>query len=185
MAADSLALAEAGSAAERRALLVDRLRAAGLTPLAGPSYEAGASAPVVGGFIPGRHPALRTTLVVVAQPLDGPHVAATMEAVRTLVAASRNGAAPERSLLVAFWSPSRGAEVGAADVLRLPVWPASGVHRLLLVGADGRVRSRNPADAPDASRQNPEPSTCAPAADCARHIAATLLAAASRELSAP
>lgn len=129
-------LAEAPSDSARRAVAVDLLAAAGLTPLAGEQFEYNPAAPVVAGFVPGRTPVERDTLVVVAADLSGPEAAVVVEAARALVETATRNEGPERSVLVALWAPGRTTEQGLADVLAFPLWPSAAVRAALVVGAD-------------------------------------------------
>lgn len=129
-------LAEAPSDSARRAVTLDLLASAGLTPLAGERFAFG-SPEVLAGFVPGRVPAERDTLVVVAAGRSGASVAAVVEAVRMLVEAAAQNEGPERSVLVALWEPGRTAAQGLADVRAFPLWPSDAVRGVLVVNAAG------------------------------------------------
>lgn len=139
LAATARRLGEAPTDSARAAVAVALFREAGLTPLAGDRFEYGRSGTgasrVVAGFVPGRAPGARDTLVVVAASIDGADAAVLVEAARGLVyAADRVGADPGRSVLVALWSPDAGQAQGLLDVLAFPLWPRGAVRRVLVVG---------------------------------------------------
>lgn len=133
--ADSLA--EVASTTPRRAFLERALRRSGVTPLrdgVGRShYQVDLGVPIVGGFIPGHHPVGRTDLVVVGTRLDGPGVAALLEAVAVLTERSRWTAQPERSLHVAFWP----AGDGVRQAVLTPLWSRDAIRAVVLVGPAG------------------------------------------------
>lgn len=133
--ADSLRAAP--SAADRRAVAVRWLAATGATPLAGGTFEAGVGVPFVGGFVPGHQPLVRDQLVVVGVSLERPlAAAATLEAVRVLVAHSRWGTVPERTVQVVFWSGGTTDRAGAEGALRLPLWPRDLVAAVVVISDD-------------------------------------------------
>lgn len=127
-------------AAGRRAVALRLLDESDVTAFSGRRYEllvpGTVPVPVAGGFIPGRVPGRRTELVVVPVALDGPYAPALLDAATVLAARARYGQSPERSVLVGFW-PERGRP---ADVLALPVWPASRPRTVLRV-TDGSSRT--------------------------------------------
>ena len=108
------------------------LAEAGVTPLAGERFTYG-PAPVVAGFVPGRVSGLRDTLVVVAARGGGPEAAVAIDAVRRLVERATRNEGPQRSVLVALWSPGRLPEQGLADVLAFPLWPRDAVAAFTVV----------------------------------------------------
>lgn len=112
----------------RQLAAVELLSSYGVTPVAGGAapfdarrFELGPDGSTVGGFIPGRHPILRSELVVVQAAIGDSSVAMVMEAVRALVARSQTENIPGRSVLVAIVPD---AAQGAMRAL----WPASSVH---------------------------------------------------------
>ncbi len=143
--ADSLA--SASSPGERRARIARAFARNGLTPLADlgrpdarhPRF--GENGPVLAGFVPGRHPLARPDLVVVGTEADGPHAAPLLEAARVLVERSEWATVPERTVLVALWSGTRGAEAA----LRLGVWPRDSVRAVIQVGETGATVQDLPA----------------------------------------
>lgn len=135
LAAASQRLAEAPSDSARRAVAVGLFQEAGLTPVAGDRYGYGAG--VVAGFVPGRTPLARDTLVVVAAGIDSPAAVPLIEAGRRLVdAADEVGAEPGRSVLVALWGEGRAPGAGLADVLAFPLWPREAVRAVFVAGAN-------------------------------------------------
>ncbi len=159
-------LAEAPSDSARRAVTRHLLASAGLTPLAGERFTFG-SPEVVAGFVPGRVPVERDTLVVVAA--GGASAAVVAEAARALVEAAARNEGPERSVLVALWEPGRTAEQGLADVLAFGLWPSDAIRGVLVVNA---------ALAPD------EPPVASFATGTPDGASAAALAARIRELAA-
>ena len=130
-------LAEAPTDSARTAVAVALLREAGLTPVAGDRFEYGlpGAGRVVAGFVPGRAPLARDTLVVVAASIAGADAAVLAEAARRLVeAADQTGADPGRSVLVALWSTDFGPALVPGEVLAFPLWPRGAVRQILLVG---------------------------------------------------
>ena len=121
----------------RHAAAVRLLAESDVTALSGDRYALAAptlaTPVVVGGFVPGRVPGVRSELVVVGAALGGPAAPVLLDAAFALAREARYGLAPERTVLVALWP--RGA--GPRDVLALPVWPASRRRAMLWVGADG------------------------------------------------
>lgn len=119
------ALAEAETAEARTAVLERALRSAGVAPLADAEVPGGIGQYRMGGtlagWIVGRHPVQRDSLVVVRAPIDGSADLALIEAARLLVARSVYTQTPERSVLVVLGDD-------AAPALRL--W-----DRSLVVGA--------------------------------------------------
>lgn len=135
--ADSLA--GAPSKPERRARVVRAFARYGLTPLAdfgrqdalNPRW--GADGPVLAGFVPGRHPLARPDLVIVGTDIDGPNAAPLLEAARVLVERSMWATVPERTVMVALWSGTRGPE----DALKLGIWPRANVRAVIQIGDSG------------------------------------------------
>lgn len=135
------ALRSAEDARARQLVAEEALAALGATPLAGGAapfderrYRLGEG---IGGFIPGRHPVLRTELVVVRADVEDAGLAVVVEAARVLVERTRTENVPGRSLLFVL----------APDPVDTPLpwlWPASRVHaRIELAGDDsGALRYR-------------------------------------------
>lgn len=131
LALDVQRLAAAPTDSARMAVAADLSAQAGLTPLAGRQFTYGR---VVAGFVPGRSPLARDTLVVVAAAIDGPYAVPLIAAGRRMVdAAVRRGADPGRSVLVALWPAGRTPERGLAEVLAFPLWPRSAVRHAVVV----------------------------------------------------
>lgn len=151
LASDVQRVALAPTDSARTALVLDLVRASGLTPVAGREYTYGAS-PVVAGFAPGRTPLARDTLVIVAAAIDGPHAVALVAAgARLADASARRGADPGRSVLVALWPARTDPAQGVTDVLAFPLWPRGAVRRVLVVGAEARTRDPRVASVPSSS----------------------------------
>ena len=94
----------------RNAVISTWLEASGLTPLAGGAapfdarrYSLGAGDSLLGGFIPGRHPVIRSELVVAEVRAGDPLAAHLMEAIRVLVQRSQTENVPSRTVFVAFY----------------------------------------------------------------------------------
>lgn len=141
LAATARRLAEAPTDSARATVAVALFEEAGLTPLAGdrfaygPSDDVSGTGRVVAGFVPGRAPGARDTLVVVAASIGGADAAVLIEAARLLAeTADRVGADPGRSVLVALWRPGVEPAQGLSDVLAFPLWPRGAVRRVLVVG---------------------------------------------------
>lgn len=119
------ALDEAETEAEREAVLSAGLRSAGVAPVADARVPGGVETfrvgSVLAGWIVGRHPVQRDSLVVVVAPRDGRSELALIEAARLLVARSAYTQTPERSVLLVIGDD-------AAPVLRF--W-----NRTLVVGS--------------------------------------------------
>ncbi|MEM6328257.1 MAG: hypothetical protein AAF791_14170 [Bacteroidota bacterium] len=104
IAALAESLTEAGTEAEREAVLTAALRSAGVAPLADARVPGGIGTYRVGnvlaGWIVGRHPVRRDSLVVITAPRDGRSDLALIEAARLLVARSVYTQTPEQSVLL-------------------------------------------------------------------------------------
>lgn len=139
LAAITDSLSGATTPASRRETVVRAFVRYGLTPLAdlgrrdalNPRF--GVEGPALAAFIPGRHPLARPDLVIVGTDIDGPHAAPLLEAARVLVERSGWATVPERTVMVALWSRTRGAE----DALRLGVWPRANVRAVIQIGETG------------------------------------------------
>ncbi|GAB5534738.1 MAG: hypothetical protein Rubg2KO_09870 [Rubricoccaceae bacterium] len=124
-------LFDAITPADRRLAISETLATHGLTPLAGGAapfdarrYALGLDTTWLGGFIPGRHPVLRSELVVARVGLEDSSAVILLEAARVLVERSKTKNVPGRSLLVVL---SPDASRGVARSL----WPAASVHARL------------------------------------------------------
>ncbi len=133
--ADSLAANRSTTA--RRAFLKRSLVRSGLTPFGDgrldPQFQTDLGVPVVGGYVPGRHPVGRPELVIVGTRVDGPGVASLLEAVRVLVERSEWVSQPERSVEVAFWPAGDGVRQG----VRASLWSRSQIRAVVTVGGAG------------------------------------------------
>lgn len=125
-------MAEATTAAERLQITADALRASGVAPVAdarvpgeGGRFVVGASGETLAGWIPGRIPLHKDSLVVVVAPRDGRADLAMIEASRMLVASGAYTQRPARSVLVVL-----------GDEARAPVrlWNRAAVLSVLRVG---------------------------------------------------
>ena len=129
------ALSEAANGEPRWLAAADALRRAGLTPIADagrPGRERGfgfvalGARPLVAGFIPGRVPLHRDSLLIVRVALTPGDASAAVEAARQVAARSAYGVLPARTVLLVL-DPQPAQPL---DVLRvLPVW-----DRALVVG---------------------------------------------------
>lgn len=137
--------------ADRLALTVAALARAGVSPLAdarvpgtGGQFIVGRDRQTLAGWIPGRIPLHRDSLVVVSAPHDGMHDLALIEAARLLVASGAYTQVPARSVLIVL-----GDDVDAA----LRLWSRSTIVGALGVGrppmpestAGGTIRPRSAA----------------------------------------
>jgi len=120
----------------RRQIVSEMLPEHGLTPLAGGAapfdarrYALGPQETWLGGFIPGRHPVLRSELVVARVAIDDSNAGILMEAAHVLVERSRTENVPGRSVLIALYSDS------TRSVAR-SLWPASSIHARIDLGRD-------------------------------------------------
>jgi hypothetical protein len=141
----------APSDSARYAVAVNLFTAAGLTPLAGERFTYRRLSPVVAGFVPGRTPGERDTLVVVAGDLSGPSAGAVVEAARLLAETAARNEGPERTVLVALWGATGSPQEGLADVLAFPLWPAGAVRGVLVVGGLPGREGPAPPEAPPLS----------------------------------
>ena len=126
----------AESPRDRRLVVGELLASLGVTPLAGGAapfdqrrYRVGSGDTLVGGLVPGRHPVIRSELVVARMDAADPGVATLLEATRVLVARSKTGNVPGRSLLIAFASDSTRHNIRS-------LWPGSRVHAWVDLEAD-------------------------------------------------
>ena len=141
------ALGDAKTQNEHRTVLEGILRGAGVAPLADRRVPGGTGTFSLGtslaGWVPGRHPVRRDSLVVVVAPREAGADLALAEAVRMLVSRGAYTQTPERSVLVVLGTD-------AAPAARL--WNRSLVHAALAVGtgpdslAGVRVEYVPPAD---------------------------------------
>ena len=126
-------LAEAETRAERLAVSAAALRAAGVNPIAdaavpgdeGGRFVVGAAGETLAGWIPGRIPLHRDSLVIAVAPRDGTADLALVEAARMVVARGAYTQTPARSVLVVL-----GEDVEAAARL----WRRSAVVRVVALG---------------------------------------------------
>ncbi len=131
-------LEAATSSSERLAVTARALARAGLTPVALPllsTPESRFTLPtptgrLAVGLIPGRSPILRPELVVVGIDVDSPHVAAVLEAARTLVERSNWISVPDRSVQVVLWSSPSSRRRALAGSL----WASDAIWAVLEVG---------------------------------------------------
>ena len=130
-------LAEARSTTPRRAAIRRALVRAGVTPFGDgrqrARFQTDLGVPLVGGFVPGRHPLGRSELVVLGTRADGPAVPAVIEAARVLAQRSQYAAVPERTVEVAFWTGGDGVH----QVLRSSLWPRDQIRAVVIVGGEG------------------------------------------------
>ena len=98
------AVAKATTDAGRDAVLSGALRSAGVAPVADGSVPGGVGnyrfGNVLAGWIVGRHPVQRDSLLLVHAPRDGRSELALIEAARLLVARSAYTQTPERTVLL-------------------------------------------------------------------------------------
>ncbi|MEM1057070.1 MAG: hypothetical protein AAGI52_16230 [Bacteroidota bacterium] len=124
------ALGDAKTMEEQDAVRVAALRAAGIAPIAPGRARGSTEAFRVGkkslvGWVIGREPVRRDTLVVVSAPRDGMSDLALAEAARMLVARSVFTQTPARSVLVVIGDP----------VPALRFWDRARMHAAIRVGA--------------------------------------------------
>ena len=131
----SEALAEAGSDAARTQIAADALAVSGVAPLAdarvlgkGGRFVVGVDGQTLAGWIPGRVPLHKDSLIVVAASRDGVSDLALIEASRMLVASGAYTQIPARSVLVVL-----GDDVRAP----LRLWNREAVLSVLRVGTAG------------------------------------------------
>ena len=118
----------------RRAVILGQLAEAGLTPLADGSFQAGLDGTLVGGWIPGREPIARPSLVVVGVGADDPEASVVLEAARLLVGRSQRELVPARSVLFLVWDGTRSSLEAIEAVRRSALWPRGLVRAALVVG---------------------------------------------------
>ena len=127
----------ARSTTPRRAALRRALVRAGVSPFGDgrleAEYQTSLGVPLVGGYVPGRHPTGRTDLVVLGTRVDGAGVPAVLEAARVLAERSQWANVPERSVEVAFWP----AGDGVRQVLRSSLWPREAIRAVVVAGGEG------------------------------------------------
>ncbi|PAP77509.1 hypothetical protein [Rubrivirga marina] len=130
-------LAEARSTTPRRAAIRRALVRAGVTPFGDgrlqARFQTDLGIPLVGGFIPGRHPLGRAELVVLGTRVDGGAVPAVIEAAHVLVQRSQYATVPERTVEVAFWPGGDGVR----QVLRSSLWPRDQIRAFVVAGGEG------------------------------------------------
>ncbi|MEM1041155.1 MAG: hypothetical protein AAGI91_00855 [Bacteroidota bacterium] len=144
--AEPLVPLDSAEVADRARYAAGRMRAIGMMPVLDGSFllrASGATGPVpdpsqahVLGYIAGRHPSYADELVLVAASLESAEGSAVLEAARVLTEEARFTQTPERSVLVALWSPSRPEAAGLEDYLARPTWTLGRTHRVLVVAAD-------------------------------------------------
>lgn len=136
----------------RRAVALRLLADGPVTALTGTQYEVsappsragGAPAPLIGGFVPGRVPGLRTELVIVGGSLDGPEAPILIEAIEHIAREARTRLRPERTVLLALWRGQRSGPSGLEDMLAVPLWPAA--QRRAVLDASGLVARTRDVD---------------------------------------
>jgi len=137
IAALSDTLAQARSTTPRRAAIRRALVRAGVTPFGDgrieSRFQTDLGVPLVGGFVPGRHPRGRSELVVLGTRVDGAAVPAVVEAARVLAQRSQFATVPERTVQVAFWPGGDGVR----QVLRSSLWPRDQIRAVVVAGGDG------------------------------------------------
>lgn len=130
-------LAEARSTTPRRAAIRRALVRAGVTPFGDgrqqARFQTDLGVPLVGGYVPGRHPLGREDLVVLGTRADGPAVPAVIEAARVLAQRAQFAAVPERTVEVAFWTGGDGVR----QVLRSSLWPRDQIRAVVIAGGEG------------------------------------------------
>ena len=131
-------LQEAETPEGRQLAMTELLSEFGLTPLAGGAapfdarrYALGPQETWLGGFIPGRHPVLRSELVLVRAASEDLAAGRLLEAARVLVERSQTENLPGRSVLVAFYADS-------TQRLARSLWPAASVHARVELVQSGR-----------------------------------------------
>ena len=137
--ADSFATAR--TAPQRRAVARRALARTGATPLGdfsrvsevGYAYEVPTSVSLVAGTVPGRHPIVRTELVMLGARLDASVAPAVIEATRVLAERAKWTSTPGRAVQVVLWDGPVSDQEALAAALRAPLWSRAAVRSVVVV----------------------------------------------------